>query len=63
MAIQKSLNEKIKATVEKGSKLRLTDLLDDESIKVDDEWTEDQIRLICNQTDKGNFKQKIQDLR
>jgi hypothetical protein len=49
--------------VASGNKVRLADLLDDDSIKVESEYVEDQIRIICNHTDRGNFKQKIEDLK
>lgn len=38
-------------------------MLEDSTIKVEDEYVEDQIRIICNNTGKGNFKQKIEDLK
>lgn len=60
---QKKIDEKIKRAHELGSKVRLDDLLDDETIKVENEYVEDQIRIICNNTGKGNFKQKIEDLK
>ena len=60
---QKVIDEKIKNAKEQGTKARLDELLDDETIKVENEYVEDQIRSICNHTGRGNFKQKIEDLK
>lgn len=60
---KKIIEGKISKAVESEGKVRLADLLDDETIKVENEYVEDQIRIICNHTDKGNFKQKIEDLK
>ena len=37
--------------------------MEDSTIQVQDEWVEDQLRIICNNTGKGNFKQKVEDLK
>lgn len=60
---QKVIDEKIKNAKDQGTKARLDELLDDETIKVENEYVEDQIRIICNNTGRGNFKQKIEDLK
>lgn len=60
---KKVIDGKIAKAIESGGKVRLADLLDDESISVESEYVEDQIRVICNHTDRGNFKQKIEDLK
>jgi nicotinamide riboside kinase len=53
----------MKKASDSGGKVRLAELLDDESITVENEYVEDEIRKICNHTDRGNFKQKIEDLK
>lgn len=53
----------LKKASESGGKVRLAELLDDDKIKVENEYVEDEIRKICNHTDRGNFKQKIEDLK
>ena len=63
LAFQETINAKIKKAQEAQSKVRLDDLLDDENIKVQNEYVEDQIRIICNNTVRGNFKQKIEELK
>jgi hypothetical protein len=55
--------EKIRNAKETGGKVRLEELLDDSSIKVESEYVEDQIRIICNNTGRGNFERKIEDLK
>ena len=60
---KKIIEEKLNKAIESGGKVRLADFLDDESISVENEYVEDQIRIICNHTDRGNFKQKIEDLK
>jgi hypothetical protein len=57
------IDEMLKKASESGGKVRLAELLDDEKIKVENEYVEDEIRKICNHTDRGNFKQKIEDLK
>ena len=54
--LKKIISDKIKSHIEAGTKVRLDDLLEDETINVDNEHVEDQIRIICNNTGKGNFK-------
>lgn len=46
----------MKKATDSGGKVRLAELLDDESITVENEYVEDEIRKICNHTDRGNFK-------
>jgi len=53
----------LKKASDSGGKVRLAELLDDEAITVENEYVEDEIRKICNHTDRGNFKQKIEDLK
>jgi hypothetical protein len=60
---KKIIEAKITKAIEVGGKVRLADLLDDESIIVENEYVEDQMRIICNHTDRGNFKQKIDLLK
>jgi CCR4-NOT transcription complex subunit 1 len=38
-------------------------LIEDNSIKVDNEDVEDSLRIICNNTGKSNFIQKVEDLK
>jgi len=57
------ITEKLRRAIEAGTKVRIEDLLEDSSIKVQDEYVEDQIRIICNNTGKSNFKQKVEDLK
>jgi len=57
------IDTKFKSAIAQGLKVRLDDLLEDTTINVGDEYVEDQIRIICNNTGKGNFKQKIEDLK
>lgn len=61
--MKQSIKDKILEATNNSTKLRLDDLLEDVSIKIEDEFIEDQIRIICNNTGKGNFKQKIEDLK
>ena len=63
LAYRNFLNEKVKLAIEGVSKLRLDDLLEDTSINVNNEYVEDQMRIICNNTGKSNFKQKIEELK
>jgi len=63
LAYRNFLNEKVKQAIEGVSKLRLDDLLEDTSINVNNEYVEDQMRIICNNTGKSNFKQKIEELK
>ena len=60
---RQTITSKISAAISKGSKLRLEDLIEDNSIKVDNEDVEDSLRIICNNTGKTNFKQKVEDLK
>ena len=53
---RQTISEKISAAIERGGKIRLEDLLEDSSINVDNEDIEDQMRIICNNTGKSNFK-------
>lgn len=55
--------DKIRKAQENGTKVRLDDLLEDPTIKVESEDVEDSIRKICNNTGRGNFKQKIEVLK
>jgi hypothetical protein len=55
--------EKIRNAKDTGGKVRLEELLDDSSIKVESEYIEDQIRIICNNTGRGNFERKMEDLK
>ena len=57
------IDEKFKRATESGGKIRLAELLEDDQIAVENEYIEDEIRKICNHTDRGNFKQKIEDLK
>lgn len=50
------IGDKIKKAIENGTKVRLDEILDDPSIKVENEDVEDNIRKICNNTGRGNFK-------
>lgn len=61
--MKQTIKDKIQEATSNNLKLRLDDLLEDSSIKIDDEYIEDQIRIICNNTGKSNFKQKIEDLK
>ena len=36
---------------------------DDETIKVENEWIQDQIRMTCNNAGRANFKQKTEELK
>jgi hypothetical protein len=56
------MDEKIQRAVEKNAKVRLDDLLEDESLKVEAETVE-EIRMICNSTAKQNFSNKVDDLK
>ena len=38
-------------------------MIEDNSIKVDNEDVEDSLRIICNNTGKSNFIQKVEDLK
>lgn len=53
----------IKKAQENGTKVRLDEILEDPTIKVESEDVEDSIRKICNNTGRGNFKQKIEVLK
>jgi hypothetical protein len=57
------ITEKLRRAVENETKVRLEELLEDSSIQIQDEYVEDQIRIICNNTGKSNFKQKVEDLK
>jgi hypothetical protein len=48
---------------EAGTKARLDDLLEDDTIKVEDEYVEDRIRIICNNTGLANLKAKLEELK
>jgi hypothetical protein len=63
LQMKQTIKDKIQEATNNTSKLRLDDLLEDSLIKIDDEYIEDQIRIICNNTGKSNFKQKIEDLK
>lgn len=63
VSYQAVIEKKIKTALEKGGKVSLAELLDDDTIKVDNEWVEDKIRVICNHTVRGNFKEKIEELK
>ena len=53
---KRKIDEKIMRANEQGSKVRLDDILDDETIKVENEWIQDQIRMTCNNAGRANFK-------
>ena len=42
--------------------MKLADILEDNTLEVD-EIFEDRIRIIFNQIDKNNFKNKIEDVK
>lgn len=50
------MRDKIQKAIDDGSKIRFEDLLEDDTIHLDNEYVEDQIRIICNNTGKSNFK-------
>lgn len=60
---KKKIDEKIARANDQGSKVRLDDILDDETIKVENEWIQDQIRMTCNNAGRANFKQKTEELK
>jgi hypothetical protein len=57
------ISDKLKTAIENSTKVRLEDLFEDKTITVGNEWVEDSMRIICNNTGKGNFKVKIEDLK
>jgi len=63
LKLKEVIDEKMKKATESGGKVRLAELLDDDQIIVENEYVEDEMRKICNHTDRGNFKQKIEDLK
>jgi hypothetical protein len=63
LELKQGIKEKFQTAIDNSSKLRLDDLMEDNTINLDDEFVEDQIRIICNNTGKSNFKQKIEDLK
>ena len=49
--------------MKQDSKLRFEELIEDASIVIEDEYVEGEIRKICNNTGRANFKQKVEDLK
>lgn len=60
---KKKIDEKIARASEQGTKLRLDDILEDESITIENIDIQDQIRLACNNAGRANFKQKTEELK
>lgn len=60
---RQQIKDKIQIAINNNTKIRLEDLLDDTTIKLDNEYVEDQMRIICNNTGKSNFKEKVEDLK
>lgn len=54
---------KISNALKQESKLRFEELIEDASIVIEDEYVEGEIRKICNNTGRANFKQKVEDLK
>lgn len=52
----------MKRAKEANARVRLDDLIDDETIRADSDTVED-IRIICNNTGKANLRQKIDELK
>ena len=61
--LKQVIKDKIQNSITSGMKLRIDDMIEDQSLQLEDEYVEDQIRIICNNTGKSNFKQKIEDLK
>lgn len=60
---KRKIDEKIARASEQGTKLRLDDILEDESITIENVDIQDQIRLACNNAGRANFKQKTEELK
>lgn len=60
---RQQIKDKIQTAINNNTKIRFEDLLDDTTIKLDSEYVEDQMRIICNNTGKSNFKDKVEDLK
>lgn len=43
--------------------MRLEDLIEDPMLQLPSQDAQEQIKFICNNTGKSNFKQKTEDLR
>lgn len=60
---QEHIDKRINDTKTQKSKLRLEDLIEDPLLQLPSQDSQEQIKFICNNTGKSNFKQKTEDLK
>lgn len=60
---QKQIDSKLEKALSESVKIRLEDLLEDLSLPTPSDNCQEQIKFICNNTGKSNFKAKLEELK